>query len=114
MKTRLYRIFTKKFIVFIFLFIPALGFSWEIVPVGKTETACLNLVFCPLNYRKNNDFSMDFEDIIVRLKKTLPFSEFADRISFYRIDISRDEAKLFFAANQGLPPLKIRQEFLKK
>ena len=102
----------KTVIVLLTLFIPACCFSFEIDPYQKSEESCFNLVLCPLNYSAKSDFSGDLEQITTRLKKTLPFSEFADKINIYIIGISKEEQGLFFREAQGFPPLAIRQDLL--
>jgi len=96
----------------LFLFIPAFSCAFEVDPYQKEDNSGLNLIFLPLNYSKKSDFTLDFERIAVRLKKTLPFSEFADKISLYQVDISPEEEKLFVKETQGFPPLVIRRDLL--
>lgn len=91
-------------------------FAYDIEPYSKQASEqserLFNLVFCPLNYRNKEDLSRDMNVLIQRLNKTRPFDEFAGRIRFSYIALSREEENMIFKRTQGFPPLKVRQDFL--
>ena len=91
-------------------------FAYNIEPYSERflnqANSIFNLVFCPINYTNKENFSKDIEVFIQRLSKTKPFDEFMDRVGFWQINIFKDEEKALFKKTQGLPPLKVRQDFL--
>ncbi|MFA5373986.1 MAG: hypothetical protein WC354_07395 [Candidatus Omnitrophota bacterium] len=91
--------------VLLFLFIPTCCFSKE---------SCLNLVFCPVNYQSEKIFIEDTIAIASRLKKTAPFKDISNRISFFRLVLSPEEQKQFLQRSQGIPPLKINRALLNR
>ncbi len=42
----------------------------------------------------------------------IPFNEFYDKISVYYISLTREEERTYFRESQGLPPVKVRRDFL--
>jgi hypothetical protein len=102
----------KTIVFFCFLLVPALAFSLEISSYQKSEEARLNLVFCPRNYQNDSDFAGDLEKIKEKLKKIFPFSKCNDKISLYKVNITREEENKFFKDTQDFPPLDIRQDLL--
>lgn len=108
---------TFVFVLYFFYF--AFGFScfaYDIESysgqIPEQPEVVFNLVFCPLNYRDREGFLEDINILIQRLSRIRPFNEFIERVGLYRINLSREEENLIFKGAQGLPPLKIRQDFL--
>jgi hypothetical protein len=109
---QLFQPLMKAIVIFCFLFVPAIAFSFEISPFQRSEKPGLNLVFCPRNYQNDSDFSGDLEKINERLKRTSPFSGFTGKINLYKIAITREEENKYFKDTQDFPPLDIRQDLL--
>lgn len=113
-EVRIKRLLCDFFLIF-FCFVPNC-LAYEIKPVYEnsapyTPTA-LNLVFCPLNYQNEVDFSKDAEALAQRLRATKPFDEFVPALRFYSVVMTDEEAKVFFKKSQDFPGLKVRQDFL--
>lgn len=104
----------KTILVLLFLFIPACCFSFEVNTYQESKETCLNLVFCPINYQSEKIFAENIIAITSRLKKTAPFKDFSNRISFFRLVLSPEEQKKFFQENPGIPPLRIHRDILDK
>jgi hypothetical protein len=110
------RLFVFCFFCFAFTLLETGGFAYDIKPylekIPSESENVLNFVFCPLNYQGNEIFFEDIDIIIERLGKTRPFDEFAGRIGFYYISLSREEENMIFKRGRGFPPLKVHQDFL--
>jgi hypothetical protein len=102
----------KIIVLCLFFFIPVFCYSFDIDPYQRSDKPCLNIVFSPVNYEQKSLFFNDLDRIFARLKKTLPFNEFADKINFYRIDISKEEEDKFFQQTGDFPPLRVHEDLL--
>lgn len=110
----------RLFFFLLFFFSVTNCFACEIkpyveVPASEVKTgapAVLKLVFCPLNYSNQEDFLKDSGKLIERLKQARPFDEFLDKISFWRLSFSQGEEEGIFVKTEGMPPLKVRNDFL--
>lgn len=71
----------------------------------------LNLVFCPLNYRDNEDFIKDTEVFVERLRNIKPFDGLSG-LKILRINLTKQEAAQIFKPTESFPPLKVRNDFL--
>lgn len=103
------------FILIFFFILSPPCFAYRIEPcLGRSarDQNKLNLIFSPLNYSSQKNFSRDIDILLERLKKTPPFTELMDRISIWQIKISQSEEKTFFKPAQGLPPFLVRQDFM--
>ncbi len=78
----------------------------------EAEIRAFNIVFCPLHYRDNRAFLKDTGTALDRLKKTVPFNEFTDKIMPYYVELFGEEEDKIFKKTGGFPPLKVRQDFL--
>jgi hypothetical protein len=110
---------TRLFVcsVFAFALLEAGGFAYDIQPyylekIPSESKKVINLVFCPLNYPDNQIFLKDIDLVIKKLGKTRPFDEFILNIRFYYVVLSKQEEELIFKPAEGLPPLKVRKDFL--
>jgi len=112
-----HKIMYKAFIfVFCFICFAFNCFAYDIEPYpGKPDLSSqgiLNLVFCSLHYQDKEVFLRDIDTLITRLKRAKPFDEFAGKIRFYYVVLSKKEENLIFKQAEGFPPLKARQNFL--
>ncbi|MFA5176559.1 MAG: hypothetical protein WC440_00240 [Candidatus Omnitrophota bacterium] len=71
----------------------------------------LTLVFCPLNYPDKKTFQEDVQALIGSLRKVKPFNEL-NNISFYYINLSKEEAGVVFKPSQDFPPIRVRKDFI--
>ncbi|HNX69158.1 MAG TPA: hypothetical protein PLL75_05550 [Candidatus Omnitrophota bacterium] len=91
-----------------------LAYELKLLP-GRSApkpSAVLNVVFCPLNYQRQDDFLKDAAMMMRRLSETKPFEEFAQAIGAYTVTLSAKEVAAIFKRVQDFPPLKVRQDFL--
>ncbi|MDD5347566.1 MAG: hypothetical protein PHT59_03025 [Candidatus Omnitrophica bacterium] len=100
-------------VIIVLLFVPTFCFPFEIDPYRKSDESRLDLVFVPLHYSKEGDFSADVEHILSGLRKTPPFGEFIDRIGIHKVGLSPIEEERLFQETHGFPPLKIHQELFR-
>ncbi len=70
-----------------------------------------SFVFCPLGYSDKETFLQDIRALIQRLKETKPFNKI-NTIGFWVINISKGDEDIIFKRSQGLPPFKVRKDFL--
>lgn len=104
-----------KYLIF-FSLLPVCSFAWQMCPYGEIPPqAALKIVFVPAHYQNKEAFLKDSEALIQRLKDTVPFNEFRERIAFYFIDVSEVEKELFFKdIPAAFPPLSVREGLLRK
>lgn len=94
------------------------GFAYDIEPyyLGKSPSTdkgeTFNLIFCSLNYSDKAVFLKDIGMLIQSLKRTMPFDEFIQKITFYYVILSKEEENTLFKPTSGFPPLKARRDFL--
>ncbi|MFA5063828.1 MAG: hypothetical protein WC578_07195 [Candidatus Omnitrophota bacterium] len=79
-------------------------------PAFKAD-ARLTAVFCPLNYPDQESFQEDIQVLIKSLRKVKPFNEL-NNISFYYINLSKEEAGVVFKPSQDFPPIRVRKDFI--
>jgi hypothetical protein len=80
---------------------------------ANQSSSTFNLVFCSLNYQNQAEFIFDTGILMQRLRSTPPFDEFDDFL-FWSIYLSGDEEEDIFFESHGLPPVKIRLDFLER
>ncbi|MFA5338150.1 MAG: hypothetical protein WC330_07445 [Candidatus Omnitrophota bacterium] len=68
------------------------------------------LVF--INYTNEQSYSADLSILNEKLMTTSPFDEFLKNIVVYKIDISREEEKIFFKKTQNFPYVSVRTDLL--
>jgi len=92
------------------------AFSYEVTASSKDYQPIndkpFNLVFCSINYTKEDLFLKDVEDLIERLKKTIPFDEFIDITMVFNLKFSDKEEELFFKEISEYPFIEVDRDFL--
>ena len=102
------------FSILFFCFTIHSAFAWTIESINKEPypKTGVNFVFLPLNYVDKQYFLRDTEILLEGLTKTKPFDEFTDAFGVWQVKLVKEEEKVLFKETEGIPPLKVRQEFL--
>jgi len=103
-------------LIFCFLCFAPYCFAYSIDLYSKgtnlPSQRILNLVFCSLHYQDKETFLKDIDSFIVGLSKVKTFDELVHDIGFYCLILSKKNEDLIFKETTGIPPLKVRQDFL--